>query len=215
MPSEITVKLDPNDVRKLQNSIERLRKEMGLSIEESTLWGGVAVSRSIAAATKVAQKRRPVEPRDIFEERVSARGKQLKPRRRTVWGVERYVRGTKTWVPLRNYPQSKADANKSYGAQIWNRGLAKMAWWWANKRIGGHGVSVGSASGDAKRRAYRYGEGIVHRGANPSVTLQSKLDYATEALRGGPAAVSQAFEKASRGMIHRMVKTMKQNGVTA
>jgi hypothetical protein len=214
---EITVHPTAASVAAVQRSMAVLEREMGLTVRESVQWGATAVGRSLSAATGIAPKHRAVERRRIEIARTSKKtGKALKPRMVNAWGVlydvPRPGFPSGTWRSIPAKMRGKRAAQNSLMGTIRNRGLAKMSWWWAHKKAGGSGMAQ-TGTRFAIAQAMRFGDSTASlTGSSPYVILRNKLDYALQALKGGPAAVGVAFQKASRGMLHRMRETLKRNG---
>jgi hypothetical protein len=209
----MTIDVGKADVAKLHASMDKLRREMGLSLPDSLRWAVVAIGRSIAASTKVAPKRRKVELVTAEYDRFTKRGALAKTRRKVkIWGAYRWWRGQEDWRPFRDQPRNKSEANRHPSAQINMRGLAKAAWWWTGKRAGGMGGGA-PAGTKATRRAHEmmiYDERL--QGVNPSLLIGSKLGYARAALQNGPRDVTTAIDRASRALLHRMRETLKRSG---
>ena len=213
MPVDFAISIPKSDMARLDNSIATIQHKLGLSLPQALRWTVQAVTRSLAASTKIAPKRRKVEQRIEEFDRYTKRGKLMKKRGKVkTWGYYRFDRGEKkeTWRPFRDQPKGKSEANKHPSAQINMRGLAKAAWWWGGKKAGGN-LGRMPAGRKATQRATQVG--IYQEqleGRTPQITVGTKLGYMRKALQNGPKDVSTAIDRAARGLLHRMNVALKK-----
>jgi hypothetical protein len=200
MPVSVQIQFPKADAEKLIRAMDRAKRELGISTGEGVRLASQYLVRSVAASTAVAPKRRPVEVAIVERLRILKSGKESKrPEKRKVWGVRKYIGNAVMWKPLtKPWPKNKSEANKHPGTQIGMRGLAKAAWWWAAKGVGGASGAASEAGTRARQMAMKYGhhEGSFF-GLNPYAKMSNTVNYASAALKNGPRDVSVAMAKAA------------------
>ena len=127
MPIDTTIDFPQGDVDRLFTQMRRAEKELGRSLGQSVRFAGWAVAGALGARTKVAKKFRPYRKvstrRGVGEYRVTSYRQG---------SANKFTVRAKSVKELKTMPQVK----------IGRAGLAKSAWYWGLKKIGG-GRNIG------------------------------------------------------------------------
>lgn len=231
----ISIEFPREDLRAFQHQIERMQKELGMTLKKSVQWAGVKLCDSLSASTKVAPKLRKVVANP--DARAKTDGRRAK------FGVYRYVKGRKVFTPIYRTGEygkirftSKSTGERMFrdpttgevhrvtwdtGTQpdqmpgiaqspkrkIGRSGLAKKVWRWAKARCinGGRCTLMGP-----NIKATVDWKDLTN---NPTLVIDNKLRYAVQAFRGGRQDVSAAMIRAADGMrklINDKVKALQK-----
>lgn len=191
----VSIKWPRQDVRALWAQIDRAQKELGKGLGPAIRFAGWSVARALGVKTNIAPKYRPYKV--IQEGRGVAKRKGGKKYEVTSW-----KKGHAKTFNIR--AASVSELKKKGQVRIGNAGLAKSAWMWGIKKIGGgKNISMKGVTPGAKRFGERNMETTSRlRGDDPFVKIVNSLPYATNALHGGMSAVNGAMGKAARYMEH-------------
>ena len=189
MSDPIKISVDRDEMAKLQASMARFQRDTGKGMDEAVKFGGWAVASGCAAKTKVAKP---------YKKYVKD-----KTRKNTFW-----VRSEKrnNWFDI--YAKSVKELKTMPSVRIRFRGLAKASWLWAQNKSSRWGIAFGRSKYDnritttAKAHSGRFGAVTFRGGLNPSLTIDNKLRYATQALRGGIGSLDGVVGRAARRMVH-------------
>lgn len=211
----------------LGNLIEERKRILGESAEDAVVATGIDALISLRALTKTAKKMIPKadvqfgreEPKYITGTRGKITGRIF---RRVLVG--RWKDGEKKnfvrWQECYNYRHTKkgklrvrraTSAERTAAWQRWgriaNRGLAKRVLGLAMNSISTRKVPLGPAKARLARIAAA-SVSVTSSGAGSSFVLMigDKLGYAQQALKGGPAAVELALQKAANKIAGRLCK---------
>lgn len=193
MPVETTVEFPAADTRALFAQMERNSREFGRTLGSSLRFAGWSVASSLGAATRVAKKYRPYHQRDEARGVASARGKKA-------YRVTSHKKGGANKFTV--YAASVKELKTMPQVRIGRAGLAKSAWFWGIKGIGGgRNISTAGATPGAKSGAGRFMETEKRlTGDDPFIRIVNSLPYARDAMRGGDARIQEAMGKAARQM---------------
>lgn len=193
------------DVRKLQQAMALAGKKLGKSLGQQVRFAGWSVCRTLGTSTRVAKKHLdlfPVSSGTRKERQIQhITGKKLFLGVRHSGGKTRDVSVFATGI---------REARKTRKAAILNFGLARHSWRSSGKGLGGQ-VPLDKA-GKADSRTLAVAARFAARdrnfkGDNPYVRVGSFLNYAQEALQGGPKKADDALRRAAK----LMVKTIEGN----
>lgn len=224
-------KIDKASIDSISNAIVRAHKETNRTRKDALKWGGYTLAVALAKRTKVAPKFRKV----VTQGQVK-RSKGVKAQA-GIKGVIMFKAGKEVFVPFatgnvqyrqftgrggvpmvqvfpsrKYYTQDEFNAMSSLRLKgsvdivnIKRAGMAKESWLWMSRNTGRssstnmHGVSnVGATS-------------LIEReNGEISLTLNSKLNYMIDALKGGWSSVNEAVYKAGRAMEIMMNKGITQ-----
>jgi len=191
----VSIEFPKRDVRALFAQMDRAQKELGKNLGQALRFAAWSVATSLGAKTKVARKYRPYE---VVEE-----GRGIAKRRGgKKYEITSWKKGGKNTFNIR--AASVAELKKKGQVRIGNAGLAKSAWFWGIKKIGG-GKNIGmkGVTPGAKRGGGRNMSTTSRlRGDDLFVKMVNSLPYAANALHGGMSAVNNAMGKAVRSMEH-------------
>jgi hypothetical protein len=195
MSDQVSIEFPRQDVRALWAQIDRAQKELGKGLGQAIRFAAFSVAQSLGVRTRVAPKYRRYS--EIKEGRGVAKGKGGKKYKITSW-----KKGSKNTFNVR--AASVKELKQKRQVIIANAGLAKSAWYWGIKQIGGgKNISMKGVNPKAKQRGERNMETTSRlRGDDPFVKIVNSLPYAASALRGGMAAVNGVMGKAARYMEH-------------
>jgi hypothetical protein len=154
------------------------------------------VAGALATATKVAPKTRPIVAR--------APGK---PQRPGTWYAKRVHKSNVSYPRIK--AETKQQARMERQAIISRRGLARSAWFWMLRDVGGGTKSVPGATVRKTGRAYAVRREFA--GSDPAILLHSRLNYASDAFKTkGRATVynvgARAAGRVSRTIARRLKK---------
>ena len=228
-----TMEFPRADVDAIFRQVERASKSLGQDIWRSLAWAGVYIARSMAAATKIAPKLRPIVQNPDKRYKTDARrapfgvmrwkdGKQyfksiyrtgeygairFFDKRSSSW-FSRYS-GDGKWVKV---PVEDALGNKALYSiktdkrrNIERRGLAKRAWTWAaaNMYSGGTGSEMGVPNIASVK--------LTKSQDNASIVINDNLRYAGAAAKQG--AQEAALRNAARKLEHNITQNIQRKVV--
>jgi hypothetical protein len=189
MPATIEFDAKLSGQGTLMREMRASAKALGLSVAGGVKFTGWAVADAFRTATKESPKKRKI---------TEVKGARTKAGNKT-FEVERWHRGKKTTFLV--YAKNKREANKLPQVKIGNRGLARKAWHFPQRKLGSArgGGKVGTT---ATRIARRHGTVELHlRDENPSVKITNSLDYAADAFKtSGQQTINNVLERAARRM---------------
>ena len=199
--ASISVTLPAATLANLRRSMDRAGSEFGQSARQQVKLAAWSIGRTLGTSTRVAKPHIDLAKLNRTEARL------LNIERRTgnqAFIGTKYFGGRPRQVTI--YAKGIAAARKDARARNYRFGLAKLSW---RASIGGlgsqAGLNVGKADGKTIQKAAQYAAKERRlTGDNPSITIGSFLDYATDALIGGQAAVGPAIDRAARKMMHIM-----------
>jgi hypothetical protein len=205
MAGSIYIDFPVRDVEALQRQMRRFAHETGKDMAEALKFAAWAVAGALSAATKVSAKYRPYKE----DKTLKYQGGVKK------FSVEKYRKdGSRKMMTV--FANSVSDLKKDPRVRIGRRGLAKSAWFFAEKRFG-----RSSGDGGATANARRLGERLMRteqqlRGLEPHIKITDRVKYAAKAFKsGGEQTVSNAMERAHKRMEHIIDNKMaKRLGVT-
>jgi len=187
---DVAAILSKQDMAGVMSEIERRSRTLGVSLKKATMFAGWTVADSLRLATKIAPKRRTIRETDA----------PLTRRGNKTYEVESMSGGKKTTFKI--YAKGKREANKNPRAQIKRRGLAAKVWHFGQRPLGS---GRGSPRTDAKtsKRARNSMTVTVRGGQNPSVEIENRLGYASQAFKSsGEQTVNNALSRAAARMVH-------------
>jgi len=190
MSKAASIEFPKQDVRRLWAQIDRAQKELGKGLSQAIKFAAWSVAQSLGVKTKVAPKYRPYKV--VKEGRGRKGGKKYQ--------ITSFKKGRKHTFNIR--AASVSELKKKPQVRIGKAGLAKSAWYWGIKKIGG-GKNLGmkGVTPGAKRGGGRNMNTTSRlRGDDPFVKMVNSLPYAGNALKGGMGAVNNAMSKAARHM---------------
>jgi len=155
-------------------AMDRARKDLARSGTSALKWAARTLVGSLAAATAVSRKKRPVR-------RVEKR----------TYEIETWKSGSRK--TFRRHGRNIAEIKERREVRISHSGFAKVLWKYLGASFGGDK----SASARAMRFAAKYGSVEMHAGNNPSIALHNRSGYALDALKGGQGAVGRAINAAA------------------
>jgi len=193
MSDAVTIEWPQADVDALWRQVARAQKELGRDLGQAVRFAAYKVAQSLGVKTKIAPKYRKYE---VIKEPAGV--VRLKGGKK--YEVTSRKKGVKKQFNLR--AASVAELKKMPQVRIGKAGLAKSAWMWGIKKIGG-GKNIGMAG--ATQTAKRLGQRNMAvesriRGDDPYVKMVNSLPYAESALKGGASMVNSAMGKAARSM---------------
>lgn len=187
---DISAELQRQSISGIMAQMHRASSAVGKSLGQSTQLTAWAVADALRVATNISLKKRPV--REIGADIVD---------RKKIFEVEGYKRGRKFTFQMRAADKREAMASKR--VKILNTGLAAKSWHWPQSKLGSSrgGKQVSAYTKDL---AEKYSSVTAHlSGENPSVLIENKLPYATEAFKAsGDQTVSNVMERAAKRMAH-------------
>lgn len=199
MPLAASIEFPMADVDALFRQIDRAQKELGRSLGNAVRTAANRVALSIGTSTKVAPKHR----------KITATGETSSNRQysesRGFYQNKRFeVYSDKSRKTFSVWAKNMREAKQKRGVVISRRGLAKATWRRAAREASaGGGVGQGGVTASANRLADRHARGKgVFNGVDPWAMMESSLDYAQDALQGGPRDVGTAMERAASAMEH-------------
>lgn len=204
--------------------IEERKRVLGESAEDAVVATGIDALISLRALTKTAKKMIPKADvrfgREDPQYITGTRGKSIgKLFRRTL--VKRWSNGRQTQTVRWQRVESMAKDRRATSADLtaaWkrfgkirNRGLARRALGVAMNRLSTRNVALGQADMRLARLA-NASVAVVKSGTNSSFSLRisDNLGYAQQALKGGPAAVELALQKAANKVAGRLCKVAEK-----
>jgi len=189
----VSIEFPKQDARALFAQMDRAQKELGRSLGQALRFAAWSVAQSLGVKTKVAKKYRKYK--EVKEGRGIAKFKGGKK-----YKITSHKKGRRHTFNVR--AASVSELKKTGQVKIGNAGLAKSAWYWGIKNIGGgKNVSMKGVSAGAKRYGTRNMNTTSNlRGDNLFVKIVNSLPYAEDALRGKSGAVNNAMGKAARSM---------------
>jgi hypothetical protein len=227
MADAFTAQINPAETAALFAELRRAQRALGKSSLQSIQWAARLVCSSLSGQTKkVRAKLRPVVQNPDKRWQTD--------KRRAPFGVMGYRKGKQKFIPiyrtgeygkLRFYDresvswyerQPKKWRRIKSGPDIANpeiivpgimdhkkrniphRGLAKKAWQKASSRVG-RGGTVGAMGVSSIASVF-----VNRNPADPSITINNKLRYAEDALKGGRASVNTAVENATKRLSTRI-----------
>jgi len=192
--SDVDIQFPKADAEALWREVDRAQKALGKSLGQAVRFAAWSVASSLGARTKVSGQYRPYrEVKETSRERQRFGGQKL-------YKVTSHKSGAKKEFVVRS--RSVRELKQMPQVTIGQRGLAKMAWFWGIKQIGGgRNIAKGGATPKAQRSAT---DATTVRkrlkGDDPFVEIRNKLPYARAALQGGEAEISSAMGAAARHM---------------
>lgn len=217
----IDIRFPQADIDKMARNIDRAQKELGKSIKESVKWAAVNVATSLAASTKVSQKKRKVVDLRKFDTSYKGPSKLGAIAKNREWKdvflpIENFGRGvvffrSKTtgeqlgmikatkevhkaeWFVINS---KKAVSRAAEIVQIKMSGLAKKTNLWLSKNA---------------RSASRNGQASVNwTMGNNTCILSNFLPYVYKAFKTeGKQTVSTALARASDSMANKIEKAIE------
>lgn len=199
MPVVASIEFPSADVDALFRQMDRAQKELGRSLGNAVRTAANRVALSIGTSTKVAPKHR----------KVTATGNTSSNRRYSESGgfyqnKQFEVYSDKSRKTFSVWAKNMREARQKKSVVISRRGLAKATWSRAAREASaGGGVGQGGVTASAHRLSARHARGKgVFNGVDPWAMMESGLDYAQDALQGGPRDVDTAMERAASAMEH-------------
>ena len=189
MPVVASIEFPRADVDALFRQMDRAQKELGRSLGNAVRTAANRVALSIGTSTKVSPKHR----------KITATGETSRNRNKRF-----EVYSDKSRKTFSVWAKNMREAKRRKAVVISRRGLAKATWRRAaSEASAGGGVGQGGVTESAKRLADRHARGKgVFTGVDPWAMMESSLDYAQDALQGGPRDVDTAMERAASAMEH-------------
>jgi hypothetical protein len=170
-------------------AMQRAQTDLKRSQESALKWAARTLVGSLAAATAVAKKKRPVR----------------KIRKRT-FSVESWKHGYRH--TFERHGSNVAEVRQLPEIRISHSGFAKVVWRYMGATFGGSN----SASARARAFAARYGSVQIRFGGdNPTIILENRSGYAVDALKGGEGAVASAIGKAATRLEKSIERRIEKN----
>jgi hypothetical protein len=189
----VSIEWPKADVDALWRQVERAQKELGKTLGQAVRFAAWSVARSLGTITTMSKKVRPY--RVVNEGRGVSKFKGGKK-----YEVTSMKKGKTKTFNVR--AKSVSELKKMTQVKIGKAGLAKSAWMWGIRQIGGgKNIGMAGATDTAKKRG-RMTIDVEKRltGDDPFVKIINRLNYAENALIGGQSAVSSTMGKAARSM---------------
>ena len=200
MPLAASIDFPRADVDALFRQMDRAQKELGRSLGNAVRTATNRVALSIGTSTRVAPKYRKITPMGD-----QSSNRKFDPKTGKFYYNKRFeVYSDKRKKTYDVWAKNITAAKKKKSVLIARRGLAKATWRRAAQEASaGGGVGKGGVTASAKRLADRHARGKgVFTGVDPWAMMESSLDYAQDALQGGPRDVGTAMERAASAMEH-------------
>lgn len=232
----VTLSLDVSkaDTARFAKLISRAQNELGKSPFDAVNWAGYFITRSMAAATKVAPKLRKIvknpNPRAFNQ-----KGGKARDNRRAMYGVNKYDRsGVEYFVPIYRtgeFGKIRFTSKKTAEWLVWNKitgEVHKQQWETGTGEFQIAGIMqskkrIIGRSGLAKQ-AWKWAQSNTRKGGsatidgaknamqikwsgkrfNPTLTLENNLRYAIDALKTGEAGVENVMSKAGDALANRI-----------
>ncbi len=193
MSEMVTVEWPKADVDALWREIARAQKELGRNLGQAIRFAAWSVASSLGVMTTIAPKYRPYKV-------LAESAKVVRQKGGKKYEIESYRKGRKKTFNVR--ARSVEELKKMAQVRIGKAGLAKSAWMWGIKKIGGgRNISMKGATQVAKSLGWRNMSAESRlRGDDPFVKIVNRLPYAESALRGGASEITSAMGKAARHM---------------
>jgi hypothetical protein len=231
----VEYKIRESDIAAFRNVLKQAEKELGKTTESALKWGAINVMDTLAGATRVSAKTRPIVKNPSYDKKTS------KPRDK--WGVMRYKPKTNEeyFQPIYRFG--------NYGTyRIWNKSKGK--WLTIDKDLGrrikdSETLDDDTAKNDpvlmkskkrkitrsglakkawrwAQAHMYNAGTSVIMgvpnlmavkvwgKGNNRAFRIDNKSRYAIAAMKGGERTVSYAMGKAARSMEHKIGLELKK-----
>jgi len=208
----ISIDVPQATLNALRRSMDRAGAEFGKSVRSQVKIAAWAIGRTLGTSTRVAPSRvelakisrKEAEMMDIGGvEVMGKRGRMRKKYSRGFIG-SKYFGGKQKTLFIRG--GTITQARKDLRAQIYRFGLAKLSWRASIVGLGSQArLGVSKASAKTIAKAMQNAAKVRNlQGDNPSIMVGSYLNYAQDALIGGPAAIAGAIDRAARYMMHIM-----------
>ena len=203
MPVDASIEFPAADARALFAQMKRNSREFGKTLGSSLRFAAWSVASSLGAATRVAKKYRRYRQREEPRGRIAARGTKA-------YRVTSHKRGERNVFTV--YAGSVKELKTMPQVRIGRAGLAKSAWFWGIKSIGGgRNISTAGATPGAKSGAGRFMETEKRlTGDDPFIRIANSLPYARAAMKGGDSRISESLGKAARQMERIMDANLKK-----
>lgn len=230
----LTLNVSKADTARFAKLISRAQNELGKSSFDAVNWAGYFITRSMAAATKVAPKLRKIV-KNPNQRAFNQKGGKARDNRTAMYGVNKYDRsGVEYFVPIYRtgeFGKIRFTSKKTAQWLVWDKitgKVSKQQWETGTGEFQIAGIAQSKKRNITRRglakQAWKWAQSNTRKGGSatisgaknamqirwsgnrisPTLTLENNLKYAIDAFKTGDAGVENIMRKAGDSLENRI-----------